>query len=414
MENTPNTAAHDFRRYVPPKDWSRFEGIDVSDPHKYSETILKSPHLEAIREDWRKKLDVPFYGVTNDGKRREGLYQIRDEGAPTKNMVEAARRVLSSLSPSEKADSVHDVDSDKCRRWSNPEFVLHQCGIRLEDLEKTKREAIIDLLEQSLSPSGFAKVRGAMKVNKFLGEICGKEAILNEHSYSFTLFGEPSETEPWGYMLFGHHLCLNVFIARQQMVIGPVFIGAEPNIIDEGLDKGLTLCANEGQLGLQLMQSLPPKLQQKAQVYPTMKDPAMPEGRWNPADQRHMAGAFQDNRVIPYEGVVVTDMSEEQQILVMAIVHEFLALWPSEPLRHRLKQILKHLTETHFSWIGGFGEDKPFYYRIQSPVALFEFDHHSGVFLTNKEPAKYHIHTIQRLPNGNDYGRALRELLRAR
>lgn len=70
------------------------------------------------------------------------------------------------------------------RRWSNPEFVLHQCGIRLEDLEKTKREAIIDLLEQSLSPSGFAKVRGAMKVNKFLGEICGKEAILNEHSYS--------------------------------------------------------------------------------------------------------------------------------------------------------------------------------------------------------------------------------------
>ncbi|KAF4773411.1 hypothetical protein HER10_EVM0000103 [Colletotrichum scovillei] len=329
-------------------------------------------------------------------------------------MVDAARRVLDSLSPSEKADTVHDLDSDTCRRWSNPEFVLHKCGVRLEDLEKTKTETIIGLLEQSLSPSGFAKVRGAMKVNKFLGEICGKEAILNEHSYSFTLFGEPSETEPWGYMLFGHHLCLNVFIACQQMVIGPVFIGAEPNIIDEGLDKGLTLCANEGQLGLQLMQSLPPMLQQKAQIYPTMKDPAMPEGRWNPADQRHMAGAFQDNRVIPYEGIVVTDMSEEQQILIMAIVHEFLALWPAEPLRHRLKQILKHLTETHFCWIGGFGEDDPFYYRIQSPVALFEFDHHSGVFLTNKEPAKYHIHTIQRLPNGNDYGRALRELLRPR
>ncbi|KAK7448979.1 hypothetical protein Landi51_06059 [Colletotrichum acutatum] len=290
------------------ENWSRFEGIDVSDPHKYSEAVLKSPHLEAIREDWSKKLDVPFYGVTNDGKRREGLYQIRDEGAPTRKMVEAARRVLDSLSPSEKADTVHDLDSDT---WSLTKLTVRK-------------------------------------------------------------------------------------------------------IIDEGLDKGLTLCANEGQLGLQLMQSLPPELQRKAQIYPTMKDPAMPEGRWNPADQRHMAGAFQDNRVIPYEGVVVTDMSEEQQILVMAIVHEFLALWPYEPLRHRLKQILKHLTETHFCWIGGFGEDDPFYYRIQSPVALFEFDHHSGVFLTNKEPAKYHIHTIQRLPNGNDYGRALRELLRPR
>ena len=29
---------------------------------------------------------------------------------------------------------------------------------------------------------------------------------------------------------------------------------------------------------------------------------------------------------------------------------------------------------------------------------------HSGVFLTNREPAKFHVHTIVRTPNGNDYG----------
>jgi hypothetical protein len=27
------------------------------------------------------------------------------------------------------------------------------------------------------------------------------------------------------------------------------------------------------------------------------------------------------------------------------------------------------------------------------------------VFLTNREPAKCHIHTIVRAPNGNDYGK---------
>ena len=27
-----------------------------------------------------------------------------------------------------------------------------------------------------------------------------------------------------------------------------------------------------------------------------------------------------------------------------------------------------------------------------------------GVFLTNAEPAKFHVHTIVRTPNGNDYG----------
>ena len=34
-----------------------------------------------------------------------------------------------------------------------------------------------------------------------------------------------------------------------------------------------------------------------------MHDPAMPEGRWHPADQRHLGGAYRDNWIIPYEGV---------------------------------------------------------------------------------------------------------------
>lgn len=109
----------------------------------------------------------------------------------------------------------------------------------------------MNLLKQSLSSKGYEKVEAALKTNKFLGQICSKEAILNENSYwyvrhvpifpysgsrelmttawiRFTLFGEPSETKPWGYMFFGHHLCINVFVVGQQMVIGPVFVGAEP------------------------------------------------------------------------------------------------------------------------------------------------------------------------------------------
>ena len=106
-------------------------------------------------------------------------------------------------------------------------------------------------------------------------------------------------------------------------------------------------------------------------------------------------------------------MTAEQQELLMSTVAAFLVLLPPIPLKFRLQKIQEKLSETYFSWIGGFGPADPFYYCIHSPVALFEFDHHSGVFLTNEEPAKYHIHTVQRLPNGNDYGRELRELLRA-
>jgi hypothetical protein len=63
--------------------------------------------------------------------------------------------------------------------------------------------------------------------------------------------------------------------------------------------------------------------------------------------------------------------------------------------------------ETRFAWRGGHGDDSAFYYRIHSPVLLIEYDNHPGVFLTNPEPARFHVHTILRAPNGNDYGRDL-------
>jgi hypothetical protein len=56
------------------------------------------------------------------------------------------------------------------------------------------------------------------------------------------------------------------------------------------------------------------------------------------------------------------------------------------------------------------GEESAFYYRIQSPVVMIEFDHHKGVVLNNLEPEKFHVHTIVRTPNGNDYGMDLLRL----
>jgi hypothetical protein len=56
------------------------------------------------------------------------------------------------------------------------------------------------------------------------------------------------------------------------------------------------------------------------------------------------------------------------------------------------------------------GEDSAFYYRIQSPVVMIEFDQHKGVVLNNPQPEKFHVHTIVRTPNGNDYGMDLLRL----
>jgi hypothetical protein len=142
-----------------------------------------------------------------------------------------------------------------------------------------------------------------------------------------------------------------------------------------------------------------------------MKDPAMPHARWNHDDQRHLCGAYRDNRIVPYEGTLVSSMTTPQQNLITSILSEYLLYLPSTARRIRLEHIQSWYHETYFCWIGGFGDDDPFYYRIQSPVVIAEFDHHSGVFLTNGEPAKFHIHTLLRTPNAGDYGMALRQLV---
>ena len=103
--------------------------------------------------------------------------------------------------------------------------------------------------------------------------------------------------------------------------------------------------------------------------------------------------------------------SKRARSLVERIFEEYLLYLPARARALRLEQIRAWFGETYFCWIGGYGDQDPFYYRLQSPVVIVEFDHHSGVFLTNSEPAKFHIHTLLRTPNGGDYAMALRPLM---
>ncbi len=258
----------------------------------------------------------------------------------------------------------------------------------------------MNILKVTLSAEGYEKAVSAMRINHFLGELVKAPGVCNEYSYNFVLFGAPSITRPWGISFYGHHLCLNIFLYKTQVVISPWFTAAEPNQIDSGPYPGTRILHKEEALGLQLIQSLPVELQSRATIYGQMHDPAMPAGRWNRDDQRHLCGAFRDNRIVPFEGVPIASFTTEQLLVVYDTINQFLLYLPFERARFALHIIRAHAADTYFCWIGAFGEQDPFYFRIQSPVAIFEFDHHSGVMLNNTYPAKFHVHTLLRTPNG--------------
>ena len=95
------------------------------------------------------------------------------------------------------------------------------------------------VVRASLAPKGFEMSRDVMRLNGFLGEVIGLPLVLGEWSYIFCLFGDPSRDAPWGWQLFGHHLCLNCFMRGGQMVLTPAFMGAEPAYGHEGRCNGI-------------------------------------------------------------------------------------------------------------------------------------------------------------------------------
>lgn len=413
-------ASASFRQHLPDLSSPRFTTAKKQDAYSYADAFNAKQNplwLYNLTRAWQRLYEEPYKGVTADGNIIPNLFPIQDEGIPIDHIVNTVKNVFDQINSEQKAKLLYPINAREWRAWSNPEMLLRPFGLRLEEVSKHVAESILSVMEASLSREGFKKALATMWINDFLGELCEIPKIMNKYSYNFLVFGNPSSVEPWGWSLYGHHLCLNVFLKGTQIVASPIFTGAEPNMIDSGEFAGNRILEEEGNFGLKLMQSLPDTTKAKAQIFKLLRDPGMLQtgdlvvDRWNQDDQRHLCGAFRDNRIVPYEGVKVSELTQQQQQLVLDIAEQFLLYLPETARKMRKAQIQSYFHETFFSWIGAYGDEDPFYYRIQSPVIIFEFDHHSGVFLTNEEPAKFHTHTIVRTPNAGDYGCALRKPL---
>lgn len=403
---------NDFRDHLFPADDPRIGGFRGLSYREYAEVVKSDPFAGPMIIDWATKYPEPYRGISTDGTvvAQPTVDLAPGDGAPTAAMVAAAEHLLAALSGAERAALTYPLRAPEWRTWANPEFLQHDTGLRLEDLDPESRDRALGLVQASLSEVGYERVRTLMWINGYLGELIGLPAIMNEGSYNLAIYGAPSTTQPWGWQLFGHHLGLNCIVDGDRMVVSPVFLGAEPSTILESPVGPVDVFRDRIDRARALMTGLAPAQQQDAQIYADMVDPAMPPERLHPGDERHLGGCFQDNRVIPLEGIRVTELSPAGQEQVDDLVAAFLDHLPAGVLASKLSEVTARYDETWFSWIGGWAEDDPFYFRIQSPVILLELDHHCGVFLNNRTPAEFHVHTGVRTPNGGDYGGLLTEV----
>ena len=117
----------------------------------------------------------------------------------------------------------------------------------------------------------------------------------------------------------------------------------------------------------------------------------------------------QDNAIIPIEGVAARELNEAHREKLIDLIALYVGNIKDGHAQIKLGEVRHHLDETYFAWKGGIHERTVFYYRIQSPVLLIEFDHQGPIALGGERqtPTRNHIHTVVRTPNGNDYGKSL-------
>jgi hypothetical protein len=351
------------------------------------------------KEFEERGLAEPFKGITTDGKVVPGLYSTRSTGVSTAPVRKAAEDFLAALGAEKRAKSVFPVDDPEWRKWMNQHFYIRQ-GTSFEEMTEAQREAAFGLLRASLSAKGLQLSRDVMRLNYTLGELNNNNFVeYGEWLYWITIMGTPSDKEPWGWQLDGHHLVINYFVLGDQVVMTPTFMGSEPVTASSGKYKGTTVLQSEQDRGLALVNSLNDAQRQKAVI------------QVSKTENNNVSEAFKDNVVLDYAGIPAAELTPKQKEQLLDLIGEYVRNMRDGHAKVKMDEVRKHVDETRFAWVGGTGPGSVFYYRIQSPVVLIEFDHQTPIALPHlekgKRPTREHIHTVIRTPNGNDYGKDL-------
>jgi hypothetical protein len=178
--------------------------------------------------------------------------------------------------------------------------------------------------------------------------------------------------------------------------MSPVFMGSEPVKAAGGKFKGTEVCQAEQDKGLAFINSLNKSQRAKAIV-------ANAKGPTN-----NIGEAFRDNQVLDYIGIRCSELTAKQKTQLHGLIEVYIGNLADGHAKVKMADMKKHLDATYFGWMGGTKKDSVFYYRIQSPVVLIEFDHQRPIALARSQtPTRQHIHTVVRTPNGNDYGKDL-------
>ncbi|HEX4644044.1 MAG TPA: DUF3500 domain-containing protein [Verrucomicrobiae bacterium] len=305
-------------------------------------------------------------------------------GAPMAGTVSAAKEFLAKLDDAQRGKVVYDFkDNAQRKRWSNlPTSFVKRGGLRMGDLTKPQREAVLAVLAAALSPPGYEKVLQIVEGDEMLKKT-GGQTMFGQDEYYVSFLGQPSATEPWMIQFGGHHLAINITLAGEQATLAPSHTGAQPAIYEfEG--KTVRPLGRETEKAFALVNSLDETQRKQAVLGFQMHDLVLGPGR--------------DGQMIQPEGIKGSALTGKQREMLLDLAGEWTGIMNETVAKAKMDEIKKNIAETWFAWSGPTEKGSAAYFRIQGPTLIVEY----APQRLGGDPTK-HIHTIYRDPT-NDYG----------
>jgi hypothetical protein len=304
----------------------------------------------------------------------------------SRQMAAAARAFLKALA-SEQLGSAQYADlGDAARtRWSNlPAGASPRPGVPIADLSDSQRVLLHDLLRASTSSQGYHKMTGAIRAEEVLRDLEG-DPMFSAGYYYTSVFGSPDEAS-WAWMLTGHHMTAIFTVAGERTAFTPMFTGAQPLQVPNGLFAGWHVLPQDAARASELLAALSPDQQKVATI-----------GAGAPHDI--IEGPGRQASLTSFQGIRADKLDEAQQRLLWLLVQEFVGNADCDAAEAQLALVQQTWADTHFAWQGPPPDPKErFYFRVHGPRILIEYDVQEPLTTSGG-----HIHAVTRDPT-NDYG----------
>jgi hypothetical protein len=312
-------------------------------------------------------------------------------------MANAGTAFVKSLTAEQRQKAVFPFKSDERLHWNFiPTEAFPRNGLLLRDMNENQRKLAHDLLKSALSQRGYLTATAIMDLESTLGEIerqsrqagRGGEGFERQPlKYFFSIFGNPSTKETWGWRVEGHHLSLHFTVVNGTLVASsPTFFGSNPAEVREGPKKGLRILADQEDEGRALLMSLNDTQRSKAVIQSVALNEIVTTNKL-------------DINPLSPTGLSAAEMTPQQREMLMKVVNIYIDKMADDIAADRTAKLQKAgIDKIAFAWAGEAERGKKHYYRIQGPTFLIEHD--------NSQNDGNHVHSVWRDFNG-DFGRDL-------